>query len=598
MAETLADIPDIARLKAKYLEERDKRLRPEGLNQYRAVDLDDGDYARDPFSSEVPERAAVEREVDVVVIGGGHAGLLVANGLVSQGIEDFLIIEKAAGFGGTWYWNRYPDCRCDIESYIYMPLLEDGGAMPAEKYARSSVIRENADRVGRKLGLFERALFHTGVTAMRWDAEAARWIVETDRGDTIRARFVCLGSGPMSRPKLPGIPGLENFKGRTFHTSRWDYDYTGGDETGGLTKLADKRVALIGTGATACQVIPRLAESSGHFYVVQRTPAAVIERHNRPTDAAWWNALPQSWWYDRATNFSAISVGQSPAQDLVQDKWTEMFARFNRAGTDEAEAARISGYDPLEIADHRIMQELRDEIDRKVKDPKTAEALKPWYNVFCKRPLFLQGYYETFNRDNVTLIDTQGRGLDRVTEDAIVFDGQEYPVDCIIFASGFEVAVPLDRAGGIDLTGKDGARLADNWRGGMTSLHGMFTHDFPNLCLIGGVRHAAFSWNVTYNLRLQGDHFAQIVRYCLDNDVRTFEVREEAEQNWLDELAAKSAVDLQFLADCTPGYLNNEGADIATGIASQGYGAGVLAYAQKLAEWRDTSIMDDFELTR
>ena len=598
MADILADIPDIARLKARYLEERDKRLRPEGLTQYRAVDLDDGEYARDPFSPEMEERAPVNRDVDVVIVGGGHAGMLAAHGLVTRGIEDFLLIEKAAGLGGTWYWNRYPDCRCDIESYIYMPLLEDGGAMPAEKYARSSVIRANAARLGEKLGLFERALFHTGVTAMRWDTQASRWIIETDRGDTIRARFVCLGSGPMSRPKLPGIPGLENFKGRTFHTSRWDYDYTGGDETGGMTRLADKRVAIVGTGATACQVIPRLAADAGHLYVVQRTPAAVIERQNRPTDAAWWASLPKRWWFERATNFSAISVGQSPAQDLVQDKWTEMFGRFNRAGETEAEAARTSGYDAIEIADHRIMQELRDEIDRKVTDKATAESLKPWYNVFCKRPLFLHGYYETFNRPNVTLVDTQGRGLDRVTEDAIVFDGVEYPVDCIVFASGFEVAVPLDRAGGIDLTGKDGARLAENWRGGMVSLHGMFTHDFPNLCLIGGVRHAAFSWNVTYNLTLQGNHFAQIVRYCLDNDVRTFEVRPEAERKWLGELEANSAVDLQFLADCTPGYLNNEGADIATGIASQGYGAGVLAYAKKLEEWRESAIAEDFELTR
>lgn len=590
--------PDIPRLKKKYLEERDKRLRPEGLKQYREVDVTHGEYSRDPFNAEAAPRAAIQRDVDSLIIGGGHAGLLVADSLLKAGLEDFVILEKAADFGGTWYWNRYPDCRCDIESYIYMPLLEDGGEMPAEKYVRSSVIRANAARIGRKLGLYDKTMFHTGVVSSAWDQASQRWLIETDHGDLIRARFVCLGSGPMSRPKLPGIPGIQNFKGKTFHTSRWDYAYTGGDESGGLTGLADKNVAIVGTGATGCQVIPPVAAAAKHLFVVQRTPAAVIERFNRVTDHRWWADLKPGWWQERATNFSAFTVGQTPPVDYVDDKWTYVFSKFNTAAEAEADAARATGNNPAEIADYRIMEDLRAHIDQRVTDKATAESLKPWYNVFCKRPLFLQGYYDTFNRENVTLVDTEGRGLDAVTENAIVFDGKEYPVDCIIFASGFEVAVPLDRAGGLVLKGRNGLTLQERWRDGMESLHGMLVSGFPNILFIGGVRHAAFSWNVTYNLKLQADHFASVVRYCVDSGAKSFEVRSSAEQAWGEELKAKSAVDLQFLADCTPGYINNEGAEIDTGIASQGYGPGVLAYAEQLASWRRDRMQADLELTK
>jgi cyclohexanone monooxygenase len=577
---------DIDRLTRKYREERDKRLRADGLGQYRAVDFGGEEYSRDPFLPEPPERGRVERDVDVLVIGGGHGGLLVCDALLKAGLQDFMVIEKAGGFGGTWYWNRYPDCRCDIESYIYMPLLEEGGTMPTEKFARSREIRANAERLGHQLGLMDRTLFHTGASDMQWDEGSARWIVRTDRGDCIRARFVSLGSGPMSRPKLPGIPGLESFKGKMFHTSRWDYSYSGGDETGNLTGLSDKRVALIGTGATGVQVMPRLAQWSGHLHVVQRTPAAVADRKNMPTDPDWWRGLGSSWWHERATNFSGISVGVMPETDMVGDNWTSLFGRYNTAEDHEgAEAAKL-GLAAAELLDFKILEGIRARIDSIVTDPATAVGLKPWYNYFCKRPLFLDNYYESFNRDNVTLIDTQGRSLDAVTEGALVFDGREYPVDCIIFASGFEVAVPLDRAGAIDLKGRNGARLADQWKGGMRSVHGMLAHGFPNLFMVGGVRHAAFSWNVTYNLKLQADHLVAVVRHALDKGAKSFEVTQAAEDAWLEELERGSAVDLKFLAECTPGYLNNEGADIATGIASQGYGRGVLVYAEKLAEWR------------
>ena len=596
----MTDVPrtseELHLLKQKYLEERDKRLRPEGLGQYREVDLAGAEYGDDPYAPPI-ERAAIEREVDVLMIGGGHAGLLVADALIKGRVDDFLIVEKAGGFGGTWYWNRYPDCRCDIEAYIYMPLVDEDGVMPSQKYVRSSEIRANAARIGAKLGLGDKTLFQTGVSSARWDEAAMRWVIGTDRGDTIRARFVCLGSGPMSRPKLPDIAGIERFKGRTFHTSRWDYSYTGGDETGNLTGLADKRVALIGTGASGVQVIPRLAESAGHFYVVQRTPAAVDDRYNQVTQVDWWNSLKPGWWEERAANFAGISVGEAPGFDLVADNWTALFAKFNSAAAAAAAAGvRKEVLSSSEAVDFAIMNAIRNKIDERVQDRATAEALKPWYNYFCKRPLFLDGYYETFNRPNVKLVDTQGRGLDAVTENAIVFDGKEHEVDCIIYASGFEVAVPLDRAGGFELFGRDGVRLSEHWQDGMVTLHGLFTDGFPNLCMIGGVRQASFSWNVSYILKRQAEHFTRVVKHCLASGSRGFTVRQQAEQEWLAELDRASAVDIMFLSECTPGYLNNEGSDVAGGLASQGYGRGVLAYARQLEEWREKAMGSDLEL--
>jgi cyclohexanone monooxygenase len=171
------------------------------------------------------------------------------------------IIEKGGNFGGTWYWNRYPGAACDIESYVYLPLLEETGFIPLEKYSKGQEILEYSKAIARHFALYRDALFQTEVTDLSWDDEAQRWIVSTERGDKIRARFVAMANGPLHRPKLPGISGIETFKGHSFHTSRWDYDYTGGDPSGGLTRLADKRVGLIGTGATAVQCVPPSARS-------------------------------------------------------------------------------------------------------------------------------------------------------------------------------------------------------------------------------------------------------------------------------------------------------------------------------------------------
>lgn len=589
---------DPERLRGKYLAERDKRLRPEGNAQYIAVEEAFADYAADPYVDPGFSRNPVSEDVEVVLIGGGHAGLLGGHALRQAGIDDFRIIEKAGDFGGTWYWNRYPNCRCDVESYIYLPLVEQFGAMPSEKYIRSSEILAHAQHVARELDLYPHTLFQTGVTELRWDEERARWIISTDRGDEIRARFVTLGSGPLNRPKLPGIPGVETFKGKAFHTSRWDYGYTGGDETGNLTGLKDKRVAIIGTGATAVQAITALAESAGHLYVVQRTPAAVEARNNRSTDPDWWKSWRHpGWWEERARNFDGFSVGEPQQKDLVADGWTTSWAKF-------ADAARASGEQGTDDAvsiqqrvDYEKMGAIRARIEQIVDDPDTAEALKPYYNWFCKRPLFHDGYYEVFNRPNVTLVDTKGKSLDRITENAIEFEGQSYEVDCIIYASGFEAAAPSNRSGGFTLTGKGGMTIEEHWKDGMRTLHGMFVHGFPNLGIIHGIKQAATTWNGTYILTKHTHHFIDLVRRCRDQGVAVFEATTAAEDAWLGELAEKATADLEFLADCTPGYINNEGQNLGEAIYSSTYGPGVFEYLRVLERWRESDIGKDLDLT-
>src|SRR6188474_927457 len=239
---------DKEQLRRKYLEERDKRLRPDGNDQYLRVAGQLAHYLDDPYTP-VTAREPKTDHVTFAFIGGGFAGLATAARLVEAGIKDVRLIEKGGDFGGTWYWNRYPGAQCDTASMVYMPLLEETGHMPSEKYAHAPEILAHCQRIGRQFGLYDNALFHTQVESLEWDEAKTRWTIHTNRGDAFTAQFVGMGTGPLHVPKLPGIEGIEAFKGHSFHTSRWDYDYTGGSPSGArMEKLADKRVGIIGTG--------------------------------------------------------------------------------------------------------------------------------------------------------------------------------------------------------------------------------------------------------------------------------------------------------------------------------------------------------------
>jgi cation diffusion facilitator CzcD-associated flavoprotein CzcO len=582
-------------LREKYRQERDKRLRSDGVTQYIPVEGSLLHLLDDPYVEPGFSRDPIRDEVDAIVIGGGFSGLLASARLRQQGVAKVRIIDKAGDFGGTWYWNRYPGAACDVESYIYMPLLEETGTIPTEKYAKAPEILAHCQRIGRHFGLYENACFQTQVTEVRWDESARCWIVRTDRDDVMRARYLCIGSGPLSRPKLPRIPGIERFRGHSFHTSRWDYGYTGGSPAGDLTGLADKRVAIIGTGATSVQIVPHLAASAKQVYVVQRTPSVVDVRANRPTDPVWASMLEPGWQKRRQENFESVVLGMEVEEDLVGDGWTEVCRQLRVMAKSADGRPAPNAEEILQRADDIKMEQVRNRVGAIVKDSAVAESLRPYYNLFCKRPCFHDEYLEAFNRETVQLIDTQGRGLDEITEDAILFDGVRYPVDCIVYATGFEVAAPVYRAGRFEIYGRDGLALSDKWDREFKSLHGIYTHGFPNLFVIGGIRQASITINIPYIIDQQCKHIARVVAKMMARGTEVMEVTTKAEDAWVETIKEKSRYRAKFFEDCTPGYYNNEGSDRQTTAFSNTYGDGPFEYIRVINEWVDRGMEQDTE---
>ena len=586
---------DIPALRERYRRERDKRMRTDGQKQYVAAEGDFAEYYEiDPHKPVVP-REPIREEIDVAILGGGFSGLLAAARLKQQGIEDVRIIDHAGDFGGVWYWNRYPGIQCDNDAYCYMPLLEETGFMPTQRFANGAEIYGHCQRIGRHFGLYEKAIFHTLIKTLRWDEEIKRWRVGTNRHDDMKARFVIIGGGPANRPKLPGIPGISDFKGHKFHSARWDYDYTGGDTTGAtgrLDDLHDKKVAIIGTGATAIQIVPYLGPQTKHTYVFQRTPSSVDFRNNHPTDPNWVKTLKPGWQRERQANFHAGAIaGFAPGQaDLVCDLWTEinrnLQAKMEAQGWPHLSIEKFM--EIREVEDYRVMERLRRRVDSLVENKQAAEALKPWYRFMCKRPTSNDHFLQTFNRPNVSLIDVSAtKGVERMTEKGIVANGEEYEIDCVIFASGFEITTGIERRWGIDaITGRDGISLYDEWRHGYKTLHGFTTHGFPNHFFIGYTQ-VGLSANVTAMFDQQVSHVAYIIKQTLARGHKTVEPTREAQDGWL-KIIRETAIDLtSFARECTPGYYNNEGEKELRSNVGEPYGPGFEAFGQVLAAWRD-----------
>ncbi len=582
-------------LRAKYRAERDKRLRADGNDQYVEVAGEYEHYVDDPYVAPL-ERAPLTDEVEVLIIGGGFGGLLAGARLREAGIDDIRIVEKGGDFGGTWYWNRYPGAACDVESYIYLPLLEEIGYIPQEKYSQAAEILAHSQAIGHHFDLYRNACFQTEVTEMRWDDADGRWIVRTNRGDAMRARYLCMASGPLHRPKLPGIPGIDRFQGHTFHTSRWDYDYTGGDSQGGLVGLEGKRVGIIGTGATAVQCVPHLGASAEQLYVFQRTPSSIDVRANRPTDPEWAASLEPGWQTRRMENFNNLVTGIPEPEDLVDDGWTDIIGnlliRLRESAGEGVAASSLA--ETMELADFEKMEQIRARVDTIVNDPNTAEALKPYYRQFCKRPCFHDGYLDTFNRPNVELIDTDGRGVKRITEHGVVIerpdaDGnlveEEFEIDCLIYATGFEVGTDFTRRAGFELYGRDGLTLTDKWADGASTLHGMHSRSFPN-CFIFSLVQSGFTVNFPHMLNEQSKHLAYILAEAADRGVTVIEAQEQAENDWVDTIVNLAQMNQSFLESCTPGYYNNEGKPSERGVRNGSYGAGSIAFVKVLEDWR------------
>ena len=585
---------DAAALKEKYRQERDKRIRPEGQKQYvRPLGEFADTYEGDPHMPVAP-RDAISEDLDVAILGAGWSGVLAGYNLKKAGVSTFRNIDHAGDFGGVWYWNRYPGLQCDNDAYCYLPLLEETGFMPSKKFADGAEILDYCRDIAKRSGLYENALFHTLVTSMRWDERISRWRVQTNRGDEIRARFVIMAGGLLNIPKLPGIPGIKNFKGKMFHTARWEYDYTGGTRQNPvLDKLADKRVAIVGTGATAVQAIPYLGRYAKQLYVLQRTPSTVDARVNPATDAQWVKSLKAGWQKERQANFhrAAMERLQKGEPDLICDIWTELSRNL---------AAKLQAQDWPEISfeqymqmrereDDGVMERLRHRVEQSVTDPDTAEALKPYYRFLCKRPCSNDDYYPTFNRPNVKLIDVSTtKGVERMTEKGFVYDGVEYQIDCIIFASGFEVTSDLDRRWGIDvIEGRNGKSIYEHWSNEFRTLHGMMTHGFPNQFFTGFIQ-GGLNASTTEVFNRQTQHIAFIIQQALARGARSVEPTLQAQDEWVKTIRATAFDISQFQRECTPSYFNNEGDEKkARWFLGESYGLGWDAFQQLMQAWRD-----------
>jgi cyclohexanone monooxygenase len=584
-------------LSRKYREERDKRLRPDGNDQYQRLTGEFAHYLEDPYTPRL-ERDPLTDHVTVAFIGGGFAGLVTGARLREVGVEDIRIVEKGGDFGGTWYWNRYPGAQCDTASFVYMPLLEETGHMPTEKYAHGPEILRHCRRIGEFYHLYDNASFHTEVTALNWDDDRARWVIQTNRGDCFTAQFVGMGTGPLHVPKLPGIPGIQTFKGHSFHTSRWDYAYTGGDASGRpMDQLGDKRVAIIGTGATSVQAVPHLAVSCRELYVFQRTPSSVDVRDNHPIDPAWFAEIATPGWQQRwLDNFTANQWGGVADVDLVMDGWTDIANRVRSRlaalpPDDQTLPKMLAAYDD---SDFEKMEEIRARIDSIVEDRETARRLKAWYRQLCKRPCFHDEYLQSYNVPGTHLVDTDGKGVECITEKGVVVAGVEYPVDCIIYASGFEVGTPFHRRAGYDMVGRDGVRLSEYWSQGMRTMQGTYVHGFPNAFIVQPTQGANLISNVPHNLTEAGKTIAMVIRHALDRGYDEVELSRSAEDAWLELLMGGPG--RMRPPDCTPGYYNNEGHDPGTSSwLWQGYPYGATAYFSYLAQWRSSGSFDGLE---
>ena len=588
--------PDALRL--KYRQERDKRVRVDGNEQYQDVVGDFAHYLNDPYVEPLV-REPLYDDVEVVIIGGGFGGLLTGARLREAGIQDLRVIEKGGDFGGTWYWNRYPGAACDVESYIYLPLLEELGYIPKEKYTHAPEILKHSRAIGEHFDLYRNACFQTEVTEVRWDDDAQRWIISTNRDDRMRARFVCMANGPLHRPKLPGIAGVETYRGHSFHTSRWDYDYTGGTSDGGLSRLAGKRIGIIGTGATAVQCVPHIGAAAGELFVFQRTPSSIDVRNNRDTDPAWAKSLEPGWQKRRMENFNNLVSGIPESEDLVGDGWTDIIGKLlvmvrNNANADFSPEGLAR---TMELADFEKMEQIRSRVDQIVHDNSTAEALKPYYRQFCKRPCFHDEYLQTFTRPNVTLVDTAGQGVDCITERGIVANGVEYELDCIIYATGFEVGTEYSRRAGYEIIGRDGITLTEKWADGASTFHGFHTRGFPNCFIISNLQ-SGFTVNFPHMLSEQATHLGYILSHAEKNGITRIETTKKAEDEWVQKIISLSQMNVKFLESCTPGYYNNEGKPSDRAIQNGSFGGGSVAFIQLLEKWRADKSFAGLELTK
>jgi len=635
MASDLAN-ESFMKVQQKYAEERSKRLREDAADQY--IDLARSKqfqhFQADPWihAEPPPETSPLsDGKVEYLVLGAGFGGLLTAVRLIEAGAkaEDIRLVDQAGGFGGTWYWNRYPGLMCDVESYLYLPLLEEMDYIPKHRYSYGQEIRNYINLIAKKYDLTNKLFFSTTISSLKWIEEEKRWRVDMSQQQlsdgsqlpiVAHARFVFSASGVLNWPKIPNIPGISDFKGHIFHTSRWDYARTGGSQDDPqLVNLKGKSVGVIGTGATAVQVVPELAKWAEKLYVFQRTPSAVDVRGQKQTDEEWFNREvrnKKNWQRERNANFHAFvcSHPELPEVNMVNDGWTTMpsykavIGGPNQITGMESIPAHVAS---LHQMDFPRQERIRQRVSDIVKDPVTAEKLKPWYPGFCKRPCFHDDYLPCFNRDNVELVDTDGSGVERFTEHGMVVAGKEYPIDYLVLSTGFRSSAgdtPASRAN-LVVEGRNGRNIDEKFKQGWGSLHGQLSRDFPNMFLCSPLQAAA-SVNFSFVL----DQFAQHAAYIIHEarakaeeqkagDRFTIEPTEQAEQDWSMQCMMRAGA-MAGMSGCTPSYINNEGATDKLPMEERMkrarlsiWGEGIEKWISVIEDWRNKGALEGLEIS-
>jgi cyclohexanone monooxygenase len=528
---------------AKYREFKDARR---GAADYIAMEGEFSRYLEDVYSEPPVEREALTDDCEILVVGAGFAGLLLWYKLRAAGFEDVRFCEKGGDVGGTWYWNRYPGIACDVEAYSYLPLLEEMGYIPTMKFASGFEIMEYCQNMAEKFGFYDKCLFHTTVERTDWDEAAGRWTVQTDRGDAMRARFVVLANGILTTPKLARIEGMQSYQGESFHTSRWNYDI----------ELEGKTVGIIGTGATAVQVIPEIAKVVKALYVFQRTPSSIDVRDQRattPEEIETWQNEP-GWARARRARFSQISAGRT-AIKANDDYLAGKVPDFKERKQHERRLTPEEMIDKQLDSNFRIMEQIRARVDAIVEDPKTAAALKPYYPYGCKRPTFHDEYLPTFNLPHVTLVDTAPRGVQQINERGVVHDGVEYPLDVLIYATGFQwMATSTFNM----ISGRDGLTLYDKWHKGRTrTFLGIHSHGFPNLFIVSGPQGGGGSFNFTDAIDTHADYIVWMLETMRDRRAEIVDVTQVSEDAY-SEHCRQADILTAPLRDCLS-YYNGDG---------------------------------------
>jgi len=528
---------------AKYRRYKEERR---GAADYMSMEGEFSRYLEDVYSADPVPREALVDECEVLVVGAGFAGLLLWHKLKEAGFNDVRFCEKGGDVGGTWYWNRYPGIACDVEAYSYLPLLEEMGYIPSMKFASGFEIMEYCQNMATKFGFYDHCLFHTTVESTEWQEDENRWQVTTDRGDSMKARYVILANGILTTPRLARIDGMETFEGESFHTSRWNYDID----------LAGKRVGIIGTGATAVQAIPEIAGVVGDLYVFQRTPSSVDVRDQRETtieERETW-AREEGWATARRARFARISAGRTAIQandDYLSgkvDHFKEKKAHEGKLTQEELIAKQLD-------TNFRIMEQIRARVDAIVEDPKTAAALKPYYPYGCKRPTFHDEYLPTFNRPNVHLVDTAPHGVKKINERGVVHDEVEYPLDVLIYATGFQW---MGTATFNMIRGVGGRSLQEKWETeGTRTFLGIHSHGFPNLMIMTGPQGGGGSFNFTDAIVAHSEYAVWMLSMMRDKDLTVFDVDKAPEEEYA-EHCRMADMATGALRDCIS-YYNGEG---------------------------------------